>query len=217
LYLAFWWKGSEKAHVYSAAMLAVACAAYWFLIDHSIHAEYRYFLRAAIVMAVPVLGVLAAIYAFDADEHPGRSAPILNKITTVLSAPVAVRAALGALILVTLVLAFETVKFINVWEHYTTAVRNLATSAVSDLELGDSNFVSSHRIDDALNRVSWSSTTPFLSVMVAPRLMPTRLVVDPDADYFWLSCQFGIASESAARAIPAKSRGLIRIHACLHR
>jgi hypothetical protein len=217
LYLAFWRKGLEKAHLYSGAMLAVACAAYWFLVDHSIHAEYRYFLRTAIVMAVPVLGVLAAIYALDADEYPKRSAPILNKITTLLSAPFIARAALGALILITLVLTFETAKFINAWEHYTTSVRNLATSALSDLELGDSNFVSSRRIDNALNRVSWSSTTPYLSVMLAPRLMPTRLVVDPGAGYFWLSCQFAIANEGASRAIPAKSRGLIRIHACLHR
>jgi hypothetical protein len=217
LYLAFWRKGFEKAHIYSGAILVVACAAYWLLIDHSIHAEYRYFLRAAVVMAAPILGVLAAIYAFDADVHPGRPSPPLTKITTVLSAPVAARAALGAFILITLVLSFETAKFIYAWEHYTTSVRNLATSAAFDLELGGSNFVSSHRIDNALNRVSWSSTTPFLSVMLAPRLMPTRLVVDPDAGYFWLSCQFGIANEGAIRAMPAKSRGLIRIHACLHR
>lgn len=217
LYLAFWWKGVEKAHVYSVAISAIACAAYWFSIDHSIHAEFRYFLRAAVVMAVPVFGVLAVISALDVDDLPKQLAPVFDQTTAFLVAPATVRAALGALILVTLVLTFETAKFINTWERYTTSVRGLATGAASDPELGDSNFVSSRRIDDTLNRVSWSSTTPYLSVMLASRLSPTRLVVDPDASYFWLSCQFAIASESAARTVPSESRRLIRIHACLHR
>ena len=40
-------------------------------------------------------------------------------------------------------------------------------------------FVSSLRITDDLNRLSWFSNTPYLSVLLAPNFAPKRLVVDP--------------------------------------
>jgi hypothetical protein len=88
---------------------------------------------------------------------------------------------------------------------------------MSDPSLGDPSFVSSQRIEPSLNRLAWNSTTPFLSVLVAPGLAPTRLVVDPSAGYFWLSCETAKQSEQTSTAIPAPSRRLIRLHACLHR
>jgi hypothetical protein len=87
----------------------------------------------------------------------------------------------------------------------------------SDPALGDRHFVSSARIDARLNRLSWSSTTHFLSVLLAPDFAPARLVVDPGNNYIWLSCRMAVASEQAERAIPAQSRRLVRVHACLHR
>jgi hypothetical protein len=77
--------------------------------------------------------------------------------------------------------------------------------------------VSSERIPGGLDRLGWNSTTPYLSVMVAPGLRPSRLVVDPAANYFWLSCATATANEAAPRALPADSRRLVRVHACLHR
>ena len=55
----------------------------------------------------------------------------------------------------------------------------LAIGTASDPELGSPLFVSSRHIGIELNRAAWNSTTPYLSVLVAPRLAPTRLVVDP--------------------------------------
>ena len=83
--------------------------------------------------------------------------------------------------------------------------------------LGDPRFVSSARIGENLNRLSWFSTTNFLSVLLAPGFAPLRLVVDPTAAYFWLTCATASANERANRAIPVDARALVRIHACLHR
>jgi len=104
-----------------------------------------------------------------------------------------------------------------VWVVYTAAVRALAMGTASDPALGDDRFVSSNRIRPDLNRLSWFSTTQFLSVLVAPGFRPARLVVDPAATYFWLSCQTARDNETAERALPQESRRLIRVHACLHR
>jgi len=57
----------------------------------------------------------------------------------------------------------------------------------------------------------------YLSVLVTPRFAPARLVIDPDPDYFWLSCTTATANEEADRSVPAESRRLVRVHACLHR
>jgi hypothetical protein len=112
--------------------------------------------------------------------------------------------------------AVETAKFVTGWERYTAAVRTLATGSLSDPALGDARFVSSRRIGDDLNRLSWSSTTPFLSVLLSPRMAPTRLVVDPRSNFFWLSCARATASAEADRAIPLESRRLVQRYACLH-
>ena len=77
--------------------------------------------------------------------------------------------------------------------------------------------MSSERIGSDLNRLAWSSTTPFLSVLVAPKFAPAKLVVDPSENYFWLSCKTATANEEADRVIPVQTRRLVRIHACLHR
>ena len=58
---------------------------------------------------------------------------------------------------------------------------------------------------------------PYLSVLVAPDFKPTRLVVDPDAGYFWLSCKTATQSEADQHRHPGVGRRLVRLHACLHR
>ena len=116
-----------------------------------------------------------------------------------------------------LVYGVETSKFVAAWMNYKAAVRALATGTVSDSALGSPFFVSSRRIAADLNRLAWNSTTPYLSVLVVPDLTPTRLVVDPDAGYFWLSCTTAVKSEQTSTAIPVVGRRLVRLHACLHR
>ena len=115
-----------------------------------------------------------------------------------------------------LVHAVETAKFVSAWTKYKAAVLALATGSASDPALGDPHFVSSKRIGPDLNRLSWSSTTQYLSVILA-NFAPARLVVDPAANYFWLSCETATANLKADRAVPAEGRRLVRMHACLHR
>ena len=87
----------------------------------------------------------------------------------------------------------------------------------SDPEPGNRDIVSSVRIGSQLNELAWFSTTPYLSILVAPRFRPQRLVVDPTSNYFWLSCETATESLEASRAVPAASRELVRKYSCLHR
>jgi hypothetical protein len=103
------------------------------------------------------------------------------------------------------------------WAHYKADVRALAAGSNSDPALGDRLFVSSQRIGEKLNRLSWNSTTPYLSILLAPGLLPSRLVVDPTTRYFWLSCETATTSERTSMAIPIESRRLVRRYSCLHR
>ena len=93
----------------------------------------------------------------------------------------------------------------------------LASGTESDPALGDPAFVSSKRIPADLNRLAWNSTTPYLSVLVAPGMQPARLVVDPTTTYFWLSCETAKHSEEVSTALPVEARDLIRRYSCLHR
>jgi hypothetical protein len=147
-----------------------------------------------------------------------RRIPLLPRVMAALRGELAIRAATGALLLVLLIHAAETAKFVSAWTDYKAAVRTLATETASDPTLGDPRFVASKRIDAGLNRLSWNSTTHFLSVLVAPDFRPARLVVDPsDWDYFWLSCETARRNADATRALPRDSRRLVQVHACLHR
>ena len=205
-----------KAHLYAALIVALALAAYWSWLDHALHASDRYYLRTALVIATPMLGALAALYALRADGRLTLPIPFLARFVEALASRMTARTIAGGFLLVTLVHAVETAKFVTAWTKYQAAVVALATGAASDPTLGDSHFVSSDRIGRNLNRLSWFSTTQFLSVIVA-KFAPARLVVDPAANYFWLSCETATANLQADRAVPAASRRLVGIHACLHR
>jgi hypothetical protein len=118
--------------------------------------------------------------------------------------------------LLTLVHVVETGKFVAAWRDYRAAVKTLALGDEADPALGDRRFVSSDRIAAELNRLSWFSTTPYLSVILA-NFTPNRLVIDPAGNYFWLSCATATANAKAGRATPEAGRDLIRIYSCLHR
>ena len=57
----------------------------------------------------------------------------------------------------------------------------------------------------------------FLSVLVAPKFTPRRLVVHPKSNYFWLSCETATENRNASRSVPVQTRDLIRAYSCLHR
>ena len=129
----------------------------------------------------------------------------------------AIQAVFGMFCVITLVYAVETSKFVVAWNEYKTVVRALAMGTEPDPNLGDLRFVSSTRIDASLERLSWNSTTLYLSVLLAPGFAPAKLVVDPASNYFWFSCETAKESLDADRAVSKESRELVRIYACLHR
>ena len=208
-----WRLRPAKANIRAASIVALGLGAYWLWFDGTLHTDNRYYLRTVLLIATPVLGVVAAAYA----DRLNFAIPFMRRPMAALATSAVTRSAVGAIVLVTLVHIVETEKFVRAWRDYEVAVRRLATGALSDPALGDPHFVSSDRIGPDLNRLSWSSTTHFLSVLVMPRFAPVRLVIDPNATYFWLSCATATANQEADRAIPAESRRLVCVHACLHR
>lgn len=208
---------AERAHHYALLITGVALAVYWFGFDEALHAANRYYMRTPVLMATPVLGMLAGAQALFADGDINPAIPLLPRLLAVLTSERAARIALGAIAVVLSVHIVETAKFITAWSNYQAAVRTLATGNVSDPVLSDPRFVSSQRIPPGFNRLSWMSTTHFLSVLLAPKLKPARLVVDPSATYFWLSCETATENRDAPRAAPTQARELIRAYSCLHR
>jgi hypothetical protein len=206
-----------RAPVYAALACAVALVVYWLWFDKWLLTEARYDLRTTLLIMTPAFGVLAAVHAMDQEQRRRSLLPRMLQWAAAIEKAMNPRIISGAIALTMLVHAVETSKFVAAWIHYKTAVRTLATGTESDPALGDPLFVSSKRIDANLNRLAWDSTTPYLSVLVTPDLKPTRLVVDPDAGYFWLSCKTATQSEQTSAAIPEAGRHLIRLYACLHR
>ena len=205
----------ERAYLHAAVMVMAALAIYWLWFDHTIHASSRYYLRTALVIVTPVFGALAALGAMDQDGRLALRFPRLQRAMTTARNRAA-RPLAAAFVLVTLVHVIETGKFVAAWRDYRAAVAALATGDASDPALGDPRFVSSARIGSDLNRLSWFSTTPYLSAIVAD-FRPNRLVIDPAGNYFWLSCATATANSKADRAMPAEARDLVRIYSCLHR
>lgn len=207
----------RRPHLRAALACMAALILFWMRFDRWLLTEARYDLRTVLLMAIPVLGFIAALQSMTPDEWKHSPFPFIRPWWETVRRLARPRALTGALALVLLVHAVETGKFIVAWTEYKSAVRALATGSASDPALGDPLFVSAQRISADLNRLAWNSTTPFLSVLVSPDLAPARLVVDPTAGYFWLSCNTARESEASSHAIPDIARRLIRIHACLHR
>jgi hypothetical protein len=204
----------RHAAAIAAALAAVALAVYWST-PHPVHAADRYYMRTALVLLTPVFGVVAGLLALRAESRPP-AVPGLAGILAVLTSRATMNVASGALALIMLVHAVETSTFLREWSAYKAAVRRLADGTQSDPALGDPRFVSSARIGLELNRVSWFSTTPYLSVILSG-FAPSRLVVDPIGNYFWLSCSTATSSAAAPRAVPSAARELVRVYSCLHR
>lgn len=205
----------DRAYLYAAVIVAIMLAIYWLQYDHAIHASSRYYLRTALVIATPVFGAVAALSGMAGDGRLAFPSSSLTRATAALRGRAALPLA-AIFLLLTLVHVVETGKFLTAWRDYRAAVTALAIGNESDSALGDPRFVSSDRIAADLNRLSWFSTTPYLSAALA-KFAPNRLVIDPAGNYFWLSCATATANAQAARATPQAGRDLIRIYSCLHR
>jgi hypothetical protein len=207
----------RQAYILSLTVCVLLLAAYWLWFDKSLLAEARYNLRTVLLIMTPAFGIAAAVQAMNEDARHHSPLPFLASLSAAIERAANPRLIAGALMLTLLVHTVETTKFVWMWTQYKATIAALATGPASDPTLGDPAFVSSKRIGPALNRLSWHSTTPYLSVLVAPDMTPTRLVVDPNTGYFWLSCDTAKKSERDSTAIPAESRRLIRIYSCLRR
>jgi len=207
----------SRRPVIAACVVSGALAVYWLAFDRSLLAEARYSLRTVLLVGSPILGALAVVMAMPAERlHASPYARLLVPLRGLLER-LDPRMLVGALAISLLVHGVETAKFVAGWIDYKAAVQALAAGTDSDPELGDVRFVSARRIAADTNRLAWNSTTPFLSVLVAPDFDPARLVVDPQAGYFWLSCQTATRSAERGTAMPAGARELVRRHACLNR
>jgi hypothetical protein len=205
----------RRACISALGLLLGLLAIYWLRFDHSIHASSRYYLRTALVIATPLLGALAAITAM------AREGIVLNRPArlrhTLISPRDGTLCALASIFLVVnLIHAIETGKFVASWMDYRDAIAGLAIGSESDPALGDPRFVSAERISPTLAPLSWFSTIPYLSIILS-NFSPNRLVIDPAGNYFWLSCEKATRSKDAELAVPEQTRELVRVYSCLHR
>jgi hypothetical protein len=205
----------DRAYLYAAAIVTGVLTVYCLWFDHTIHASSRYYMRTAVMILTPVFGALAALGAMHGDGRLAFPFPGLERAMSAARSRGA-RPLAAVFVLLTLVHVIETAKFIAAWRHYRAEVAALAIGDASDPPLGNPRFVSSERMASNLGQLSWFSTTPYLSVIVA-NFKPNRLVIDPLGNFFWLSCATATANAKAARAVPAEARDLVRIYSCLHR
>ncbi len=215
--------GLRHADVIATAIAVGVLVAYWVLAAPSVHAADRYRVRTVLLVLTPVIGGLAALLVVTGEGGlwpalarwaPGRW---LDVLATGLRRASARRGAAGVLALVLLVHGVETGRFVSAWTAYQGALRELATGASSDGRLGAPRFASSARLPAGVEALDWESTTPYLSVLVAPRLQPARLVVSPQSVYIWMSCADARRHAAQASAVPDDARGLIASHACANR
>lgn len=204
-----------RASLCAAVIVAAALALYWLRFDHALHAGNRYYMRTVLLLLTPAFGIPAALCALEADGVLLLAKPVLSRVIA-LARQIPARAIAATFLLVMLVHAIETAKFVSAWADYKAAVRELASGSAADPALGDARFVSSARISADLNRLSWFSTTLYLSAVLAD-FAPARLVIDPASNYFWLSCATATKNFNAERAVPRTIRALIRTYSCLHR
>ncbi|WP_424627812.1 hypothetical protein [Bradyrhizobium sp. SYSU BS000235] len=188
---------------------------YWIGFDDAIHANSRYYLRTALVLATPLLGGLAALAAMTREGIVfARLGRLQKAITTPSKRSLCAGASIFAVVFAINIV--QTSKFIAGWSAYRNAIAALAMSDEADASLGSAEFVSSRRLSPSLERLAWFSTIPYLSIILAD-FSPKRLVIDPKGNYFWLSCETATRNKDAKLAVPEQTRELVRVYSCLHR
>lgn len=200
--------GRARAGI-AGLVVALAVLGLWVAVGGGVHTDQRYYVRAVVPMALAGAGLVASLLV-------ARSAGLTGGLERLL--PRALPPGAGAALLaVVFVHAGETAKFTAGWRDYLAGIGALATGEAADPTLGHPAFVASTRLPERLDRFSWNSTTPYLSVLQAPGFAPKRLVVDPRTGYFWLPCAKAEASRDRPSAVPAEPRAWIAAYSCLHR
>jgi hypothetical protein len=204
----------KQACILVLAILLVFLCVFWLRFDHSVNASSRYYLRTGMVIAIPILGVMAAFTAMTPEKLVANP---LAGLRDALISPRRGMCALGSILFaVTLIHVVETGKFVTAWTRYRSAIASLAMNQDSDPNLGDPRFASSERISPDMAALEWFSTVPYLSAILG-NFRPNRLVIDPAGNYFWLSCATATYSMERQIVVPLRTRELIRIYSCLHR
>lgn len=201
------------ACAYALGIVLLCLCLFWLRFDNSVHASSRYYLRTALVIAIPLLGVIAASAAMTKEKVSTGPLAALQRIfsTPQWTCPLA-----ALLVTVTLVHIVETAKFVTAWSRYKAAIASLAMSLDSDPALGDPRFIASTRASPDLAPLAWFSTIPYLSIILSD-FRPNRLVIDPKGNYFWLSCATATDNSKRPLAVPSEPRELVRVYSCLHR
>lgn len=197
----------DQAPLVVGAVLGGVFALWWLAFDRSLHAETRYSMRTALLGLTPLVILLTAAAV--------RVGPVM--LASQLSSAFTRRTVGVMLGLAALIHAVEAAKFIRAWTTYETALAALALSDAADPGLGDPQFISTDRLDRSTDAVSWNSTTPYLSVLLAGPAGPKRLVVDPRTGYFWLPCALARRHAATPSTVPAPGTALIARYSCLHR
>ncbi len=197
----------------SAAAALAALVLYWLFGDPALHASDRYYLRTALIVLTPALGVVAVCAAYE-----GRLIRLAEKIYGVargLFVNVGVRGVAVALLLVLLIHGAETARFAAAWDDHLVMFKKIVTEPQPQ----SPGIVNIDPERPEFEELPWFSTLPYLSVLVAPGFRPARLAVDPKSDYFWISCATATASvrKAGPHGIPAQSRAMIRDLNCKHR
>ncbi|MBV8835296.1 MAG: hypothetical protein JO000_02060, partial [Alphaproteobacteria bacterium] len=208
-----WRLGVTKAEDWALAFVLPLLATHWVWSDQTLHADNRYYLRTVLIVATPALGLSAAIQVLRAEA---RGVTLAQSVASACAA-IPSRALVRVLLILALIHAVETAKFTSAWTAYREAVRTLAAAGASDPLLGDPRFVSADRLAPQAARLRWSSTSPYLSVLVTPGLAPAHLVVAPEVNFFWISCKTATTSAESAGALPAATRDMLQVYSCLHR
>lgn len=203
----------RRACVHALGIVLLGLCLYWLRFDHSVHASSRYYLRTALVIAIPLLGAMASLAAMTKQGLVIRAPAALQRN---LSSPRWTCPLAALLVTVTLIHIVETTKFVAAWSRYRDAIASLAMSQDSDPALGDPRFIASTRASPDLAPLAWFSTIPYLSVILSD-FRPNRLVIDPKGNYFWLSCATAADNSKRTLAVPVQARELIRTYSCLHR
>ena len=104
--------------------VTIELASYWLWFDQGLHATNRYYMRTALVVVTPVLGVLAVTNAFTTERAAAfLQSPWLDDFLGAGSGRATTRIFCGLFFLTTLVYTVETIKFVAAWNNYKAAVR----------------------------------------------------------------------------------------------
>jgi hypothetical protein len=207
------WLPKRSCLVALSVLLVLLCI-YWLGFDRAVHANSRYYMRTVLVIVIPLLGILAALSAMRREGFFVNAATRLERALPPFSHRTCALASM--LIVVTSIHVIETTKFVTAWSRYRDAIATLAMSEDADPALGGPRFISSKRIPPDLAPLGWFSTIPYLSAILSD-FRPNRLVIDPDGNYFWLSCATATQSMNRELVVSREVRELIRTYSCLHR